>query len=159
MELNLPTSLVGYAELKRVLRALEQREEMFITLSGRKDQSIPPIQDAILADVGQANKIDLNDRRVCQQLKKYLEEWADKLPRLHLSFAVEPSAQVTEQLVTWLRANIDRNVLIAIGLQPSIAAGCVIRTNNKVFDMSLRSFIDRQNDYLVKLIRGAASGN
>lgn len=159
MELKLPPSIVGYSDLKRIIRTLEDREEQFISASSKGQEAIAGPSEAALIDLANLNQINLNDRKVCQQLKIYLDEWSDKLPKLHLSFAVEPSEQVVHKMVAWLRQNIHPGALIGIGLQPSIAAGCILRTPNKIFDLSLRSFIDRQNEYLLELIQGAARGN
>ena len=74
---------------------------------------------------------------------------------MHISFAAEPSVKALETILVWLRDNIHPKVLLQVGLQPAVAAGCVLRTPNKVFDMSLRAYLDRQGDYLVQLIRGA----
>jgi hypothetical protein len=46
-----------------------------------------------------------------------------------------------------------------VGLQPTIAAGCVVRTSNKVFDMSLKEHLTEQEQYLMQLIDVAAKRN
>jgi F0F1-type ATP synthase delta subunit len=49
--------------------------------------------------------------------------------------------------------------MLQIGLQPAIAAGCMLRTTNKVFDMSLRTHLMKQSDYLARMIEGTVDGN
>jgi F0F1-type ATP synthase delta subunit len=75
---------------------------------------------------------------------------------LHISFAAEPSTQALEKILVWFRANIHPQALLQVGLQPTIAAGCVLRTPNKVFDMSLRNHLIEQQKYLMQLIDVAA---
>jgi F0F1-type ATP synthase delta subunit len=75
------------------------------------------------------------------------------------SFAAEPSARSFEPVLTWLRTNIHPQAMVQIGLQPAIAAGCVLRTPNRVFDMSLRSGLKKQEPYLARLIKGAVDGS
>jgi F0F1-type ATP synthase delta subunit len=57
--------------------------------------------------------------------------------------------------VTWLRANIHPQALVQVGLQPNIAAGCVVRTANKQFDLSLRQSFAKHKDLLIEQFRGA----
>jgi F0F1-type ATP synthase delta subunit len=83
----------------------------------------------------------------------------ENAPSFHVSFAVEPSPRALEKILVWLRENIHPQVLVQVGLQPAIAAGCVMRAANKVFDMSLRSNLKEQSGYLTQLVRGAVDGN
>jgi F0F1-type ATP synthase delta subunit len=57
--------------------------------------------------------------------------------------------------MTWLRQNIDSQVLVQVGLQPAIAAGCVVRTRNRQFDLSLGQNFKRQRAVLAEQLRGA----
>lgn len=157
MELKLPPSVTGYDDLKRLVRTLEGRDALFIN-AGTGTTPAPPVSEKLLSDLAALNNLDLMDRAACQQLKNLIGTQMDKLPQLQISFAVEPSGEVVESILVWLRKNIHPSVLLKIGLQPSIAAGCILRSPNKVFDMSLRSYIKQQDGYLVELIKGAASG-
>ena len=42
------------------------------------------------------------------------------------------------KLLEWFRGNAHPNTLLHVGLQPELAAGCMIRTSNRYFDMSFR---------------------
>jgi hypothetical protein len=75
-----------------------------------------------------------------------------------MSFATDPSSAFTAKIVTWLRASIAPNVLLEVGLQPTIAAGCIVRTTNKIFDLSLRQhFADAESVLLEALEHEAGS--
>jgi F0F1-type ATP synthase delta subunit len=87
-----------------------------------------------------------------------LNEVLGHAPLLHISFASEPSTKALEAILVWMRANIHPQTLLQVGLQPNIAAGCVLRTPSKVFDLSMRSYLQKQESYLVELIAGAARG-
>ena len=73
---------------------------------------------------------------------------------MHISFAADPSASFTEKIVAWFRENIHPNILVQIGLQPNIAAGCVVRTANKIFDFSLRENFNQSQQSLIDAIGG-----
>ena len=68
---------------------------------------------------------------------------------IHISFAADPSAAFTDKIVAWFRENIHPFVLIQVGLQPTIAAGCVVRTANHSFDFSLRQHFTKQRQLLI----------
>jgi F0F1-type ATP synthase delta subunit len=57
---------------------------------------------------------------------------------MHISFATDPSAAFVVQILGWFRREIHEHTLLVIGLQPSITAGCTLRTENKYFDFSMR---------------------
>ncbi len=57
------------------------------------------------------------------------------------------------KLVVWLRANIHPQILVHLGLQPSIAAGCVVRTANKQFDFSLSEAFEKQRELLIASLK------
>ena len=50
--------------------------------------------------------------------------------------------------MTWLRREIHPLVLMTVGLQPNIGAGCIVRTTNKYFDFSLRQDFANKRDLL-----------
>ena len=61
------------------------------------------------------------------------------------------------KIVAWLRTEIHPLILLEIGLQPTIAAGCVIRTTNKYFDYSIGRHLKRNRGQLVSLLRGEST--
>jgi F0F1-type ATP synthase delta subunit len=67
---------------------------------------------------------------------------------LHISFSADPSVSFLEKLMAWLRKEIHPLVLVTVGLQPSIGAGCIIRSTNKQFDLSLRQDFKKKQDML-----------
>lgn len=87
-----------------------------------------------------------------------LQGFRDSAPKIHMSFAVEPSAYFLNKVVVWLRANINPVILIEVGLQPALAAGCSVRTANKLFDMSLKNRFVDSRPFLIKSIE-EISGN
>ncbi len=158
---SLPPQIVGQTDLSRLLRELETLETQLINYAGKStsegSSNPPPKITSLLNQTAATNGYNLmqeNDRR---QITGALLKIHDHAPLLHISFAAEPSPKVTETLLDWMRSNIHRYALLQIGLQPSIAAGCVLRTPNKIFDLSLRASFERQKPYLVELIKGAVA--
>jgi F0F1-type ATP synthase delta subunit len=85
-------------------------------------------------------------------LQQFLEVVYTQAPRVHVSFASDPSAAFTAKIVQWFRDSVHRAILVQVGLQPTIAAGCVVRTTNKSFDFSLRHHFDEQRELLLEAL-------
>ena len=161
MELKLPTSVISQVDVARIIRELNSLEDFFTSVSSRKagESMTPPRLTRLLEALAKENKCNLLDQPQRRKLTQQLNQILKQAPLLHISFASDPAPRVLERILVWLRANIHSQTLLQVGLQPTIAAGCTLRTPNKVFDMSLRSQLNGQEPYLVKLIAGAAHGS
>ncbi len=155
--LVLPAAVVSDTDINHLVRELDSLNNFFLTAAARKGGTSiqPPRVTRILNTIATDAEHNLLDEKQRQSLARELKTIQSTAPVMHISFATEPSPQVLEQILVWMRANIHPYALLQVGLQPTIAAGCVLRTTNKVFDMSLRSYLDRQKEYLVELIKGA----
>jgi F0F1-type ATP synthase delta subunit len=159
--LNLPSFVVSQSDVAKIHRELNGLNDFFTSAKARQTGTAMqlPKLTRILNQLAHENRINLLEEPDRNKLAAGLAELYDKAPYLHISFASEPSPKALETLVVWVRTNIHPHALIQIGLQPSIAAGCFLRTPNQVFDMSLRTTLKNSEPYLVKLIAGAMSGH
>jgi F0F1-type ATP synthase delta subunit len=117
-----------------------------------------PRLSRLIEQIAKDNNFNLLEEKDRKQLAEELDKVIGQAPLLHISFAAEPSPKALEKILLWFRANIHPQALLQVGLQPTIAAGCVVRTSNKVFDMSMRSHLEQQQQFLVQLINGAGRG-
>lgn len=152
-EFRLPATIVGPADVNRVQMELEQLEDFLRQASMQKAEVKLPRTSRTLDNLADLNNADLLNTDDRQHLAVFLESLQEHAPVLHISFAAEPSAGFITKVVEWLRANISAFVLVQIGLQPSIAAGCVVRTSNKVFDLSLGRFLRSQRHLLTEALK------
>jgi F0F1-type ATP synthase delta subunit len=156
-ELKLPVLVFGVVEVRRLRRELEAVDDFMRQAAIRepgKPAALPRVSrllDALVLDNGR-NLLQETDR---QELAAYLDTVAKTAPTIHISFASDPSSAFTAKLVTWLRGNIHPSVLLQIGLQPTIAAGCVVRTASKNFDFSLRHKLEEQRGELLKALNAS----
>lgn len=150
----LPSSVAELADLSRVLRELEGLDDFLREAAIRKSPSAAalPKTTQALRDVAEVNHFNLLQPADRAKADRLLTEMRDKAPVAHISFAAEPSASFTAKIITYLRQNIHPQLLVQIGLQPTIAAGCVVRTENKVFDFSLRQHMRRHEGDLIKIL-------
>ena len=114
-----------------------------------------PRTSRILEALAANNGLNLLTATHRHHLQQFLEEVSSKAPVIHISFAADPSATFTAKIVAWLRTNIHPYALLQLGLQPTIAAGCVVRTPNKQFDFSLRN---RFHEKRAILLEGLTTG-
>jgi len=155
--LVLPTLVFGAVEVRRLQRELEAVEEFFEQARLRADatQAVrPPKVSRLLDTLASENHVNLQHVAERQILVNFLRDISQSAPSVHISFAVDPSSAFTAKLVSWLRTNIHPYALLQLGLQPSIAAGCVVRTPNQVFDFSLRQRFEAQRGALLAAISG-----
>ncbi len=149
-----PDQLAGATDLARLIRELSDLHESLhqATIRAPGSNVQLPKTSKVLEELASLNKVSLLDAAQREQLIKLLKAFHDRAPIIHISFATEPSSNFIRNLVTWMRKNISPIVLIEIGLQPTITAGCVVRTTNKYFDFSLRNrFVEKRPVLVEKL--------
>lgn len=152
--LTLPATVIGLTDVTRLQRESETLDEYLRQATLRKGGSsieLPKIP-VMLDDVATENHLNLLQAADRKKLADFLQLLQTKAPVVHMSFASEPSTEFTSKIVTWLRMNIHPMMLVQVGLQPLLAAGCTLRTTNKVFDFSLRQHFVRNRQMLVDAI-------
>lgn len=154
MELKLPTILASKQDVTYVHRELRAFSDLVMQSIMRHDNPIkyPPIS-ATLRALAVENQIDLRSEDSCKQLLLYLENLKHNAPTVHISFPSDPSPEVVQKIVLWLRKEVHPSIIIQVGLQPTIAAGIVMRTPNRYFDFSLRQHFYKNRGKLMEVIR------
>jgi F0F1-type ATP synthase delta subunit len=149
----------GVVEVRRLKRELETLNEFVSQAQIREPGKQPPIPrvSRLLEALATDNGLQLLQVDHRAQLKKFLAAVEKDAPNIHISFAIDPSSAFTAKMVTWMRANIHPLTLLEVGLQPTIAAGCVIRTPNKVFDFSLREHFADAEGLLMKALESTVT--
>lgn len=156
--LKLPVGVVGPGDVRRLQRELEQLEDTLQQMRLRTNAPVAKLPRASrqLEEFASTNRLNLllpDDR---QRTAAYLSSALRTAPVLHMSFAAEASRKFTTEIVLWLRNNLRPDVLVDIGLEPTIAAGCIVRTPNHLYDFSLRARFDKQAALLAEKVRGDA---
>lgn len=156
----LPTTAVSRTDVARLTRevvALEDYLHQAALRTGGKATAKLPKTSHILDELITANGLNLLDGAARQKLINSLTLIQQKAPIVHMSFAVDPSAAFMQKMAIWWRENVDPYVLIETGLQPTIAAGCVVRTANRQYDLSLRQHLLAESESLIKMLEVPAA--
>jgi len=159
VKLQLPDGVVTRADVGRLLREAEAVDNFLRQAAIRQPGTslqLPKsskLFDEIIA-MNKLNMLQETDRRHLYQFLKAIQSTA---PILHIGFSADPSSLFQQRLITWIRQKIHPFVLLQIGLQPNIGAGCVVRTTNKYFDFSLRNKFGEKQSLLISKLRGTDS--
>lgn len=157
--LQLPLGVVGKMDAGRLVREAEALENFLrqaeIRTPGTALQmpKTSRLMDELITQNG-LNPLHAPDRL---QIKQFLSDVYHKAPIMHMSFAVDPSPMFTRKLMAVLRQDIHPHVLVQIGMQPDIGAGCLIRTDSMYFDLSLQNRFAKRREELANVLRTAAS--
>ncbi len=158
VDLQLPGSVVTIIDLGRLERELNVIDDYATQLELRQPGEQPklPRINRSLEDLAQLNGINLLKPAERQILKTKLEDLRRNAPVVHISLVSNPPADFLTKIISWFRGEIHPQIFLQVGLQPNIAAGCVIRTANKRFDFSLRRYFSQHRQILIdKLAQGS----
>lgn len=152
--LQLPNSVVGVMDINRLDREMASLND-FMHQAAIRESGSPmnlPKMSRLFDEVAQINGLNLLQEQDRAQLTEFLAGVRAAAPRLHISFSVDPSPHFLGRLMEYLRKSIDPFVLVQVGLQPNIGAGCVVRSTNKVFDLSLREDFRQKRSVLMEYV-------
>lgn len=155
--IKLPERLVSPTDLAHLVRELEALDDSLHQASLRKPGEPTKLarSSATLEELASLNGVSLLEADQRAQLLELSRGLYQHAPRVRMSLATEPSGRFMRTVIVWLRGNIHPTLLLEIGMQPSLAAGCMLRTPNKVFDMSLRHRFEEQRSLLAEKIKEA----
>jgi len=150
-EYVLPASLVGHADLARLIREVEavDGELEAQKVRGTAAPRLPVLSEG-LSDFLEQNKLDIAEGRTLMELKERLRVLKDHAPVIHLTFATPADPEPLQELVAWLRAEIDPRTLVSVGLQPSLVGGVYMRTPNHVHDFTLKELLAGKREIILK---------
>lgn len=157
-QIELPVSAATRADVGRLLREAEAVDS-FLQQAGIRQPGTPlklPRASRLFDEIVAANKLNMLQEADRQQLHTLLQTVYKEAPILHMSFGTDPSPVFLRKLVSWIRRNIHPQALLQIGLVPNIGAGCVVRTNNRFFNFSLKQRFTEARPMLISKLQGAA---
>lgn len=158
--MRLPVSVTSPADISRLAREVEIIDDTLLQLGlkhGGAEAKLPKTS-RLMEQTVELNGVNLLHAEDRNALKTFLEAVRKQAPVMHFSFSADPSQTFLEKLVVWLRREIHPVVLVNVGLQPNIGAGCIVRTTNKQFDFSLRQDFAKKRDLLLKQLSTQPAG-
>jgi hypothetical protein len=149
---HLPLLVISPGDINRLGRELDAIDDGLPEDTVRKDDDSAkaPKTSQLMDQLVDLNKLNLAHKGDRQLLGQFLAAVQKQAPVMHMSFSADPSPAFMEKLVTWLRREIHPQILVTIGLQPTIGAGCIVRTTNHQFDFSMRQDFVKKRALLIE---------
>lgn len=155
----LPASVVTRVDLSRLVREVEWIDNELTAAGVRaKSGAGPALQPAVSGPLGEfmaQNQLTFGTGRQRSELIAQLRLLKDKVPTIHMTFAVPADRESLQELAAWVRSSVHPQAVIAVGLQPALVAGVYVRTPNHVHDLSLRAALAGSHDVLVAELEAA----
>lgn len=139
MAYKLPPSIFNRVQLTRLQRQLERIKPAA--------KSLPESSD--LQEFLSGNGVKDLDATNLPKLRVYITDILSTAPQISVILAVLPNGAEQIELVEWLRSRISPNLLVHFVQNDDLLAGCVIRTDRSVYDLSLRNALWKNQDQLV----------
>lgn len=150
----LPPTVISKADVSRMVSEVERVDNELTASAVRSKagaQEAPvPVLSGELTDFLDGNGLKLENSHDRAELVKQLRMLKDKVPIVHMTFAVRADRESLQKLAQWLRTSVHPQVVISVGLQPALVAGVYLRTPNHVHDLSLRAMLAGSHDLLIK---------
>lgn len=149
----LPPSVVSKLDVSRLVTEVERIDNQLTETAvraktGIADHSQLALSEQLTAFLNQ-NQLKPTTSKERTDLLTQLRLLKDKVPVIHMTFAVVADPESLQQLALWLRTSVHPQAVISVGLQPALVAGVYLRTPNKVLDLSLRAMLNGSHDLLV----------
>jgi hypothetical protein len=161
-DFTLPDSVVTKRDLYRLLKELETVDGKMIEADVRIKANIHDDQPIGMTDqlmqFIQQNDLSLQDGHERSEILKQVRLLKDKVAVFSVTLAQPVNNEHLMQLIGWLRNSIHPQVVLAVGLQPSLVSGAYVRTANQVFDFSFKSALERNRSGLLKELSSLGGG-
>lgn len=150
-EFTVPLQIVSPADVTRLRREIAALNDFMRQneLRGQPGARLPRTS-RLMEELTIANKLDLASLETRKNLDAFLADLLARAPVIHISFSTDPSSAFMDKIVQWFRTSIHPSILIRVGLQPNIAVGCVVRTTNQYFDLSLKENFKKHRGELMQ---------
>jgi len=155
-DLQLPIIIIGPTDVRHVLRELMKLDD-YINQANLRPQAAKvdtlPKSSRSLSRFSELNKLNFLNQGDRQKAIDFLNYLINEGSQVHISFAADPSIAFLTKITEWFRNNINSLILVNVGLEPSIAAGFMLRTDNQLHDFSLRHHFDNNKQLLMNKLK------
>ncbi|TAK89158.1 hypothetical protein EPO04_03605 [Patescibacteria group bacterium] len=131
---------------------------LYAAAVGKALRSKKPIPEAPTSAESQAllellpatSKLSIQEQ--LQQLVSELESLAAQLPVVHITLVSPAPYSLKQELVGWIRTNLNSLALVAFHANPDVAGGLIVRAGNATIDESFRSRLQRNPASLTEIL-------
>ena len=160
-EFILPPSTVSKVDISRLVHEFEALDNALTEKSVRKKAGASsddtPALSPQLQDFLDENPVELENAGARGVYLKQLRLLKDAVRVVNVAFATVADPESLQRLSAWLRESVHPQTVIEVHLQPALVAGVYIRSQNQVFDFSVRKALKANRGELKKEL-GALRG-
>lgn len=153
---KLPPSIISRLDISRLVREFEALDNALASKEVREkahaSEAALPAQTPQLAAFLEANPVNLDSAKEREAYIKQLRLLKKNVHIMNMTFAVTADPESLQQLSAWVREAIHPHVVLEAHLQPALVAGAYIRSQNHVFDFSVRNALVSKRGELKKEI-------
>lgn len=150
----LPPSVVTRVDVAHLVTELEWLDGEMTAAAVRAkigtEQQASPAVSGPLEEFLSQNELSLENAHERSELIKLVRQLKDKVPIIHMTFAVTADRESLQEIAAWVRKSVHQQAVISVGLQPGLVAGIYLRTPNKVHDLSMRTALKNSRSLLTK---------
>jgi len=150
----IPSGVVTRIDVAHLLSELEWVDNELTTATVRvkagAEQQAKPSVSGVLEEFLTSNDLKIDSSSARSDLIKQVRLLKDKVPVIHMTFAVTADQESLQELIAWLRTSIHPQAVISVGIQPALVAGVYLRTPNHVHDLSMRAVLKKSRGILTK---------
>jgi F0F1-type ATP synthase delta subunit len=158
----LPPSIITRIDVARLVSEVERVDGEMTSVTVRnkigETQEFVPVMSEQLMTFLVENTLTLVESQERSRIIKELRLLKNKVPVIHVTFAVTADPESLAQLAAWVRSSIHPQAVIAVGLQPQLVAGVYLRTPNHVHDLSLRAKMAQSRGVMVEALEAYRAG-
>ncbi len=160
-DFTLPSDIVTKVDVSRLVREFEGVDNALTAKTVRKkagasSEDMPAISPQLSGFLEQ-NPVELENTGARSAYIKQLRLLKDNVKEMNMTFAVIADPESLQQLSAWLRESVHPHTVIDVHLQPALVAGVYLRSQNHVFDFSVRNALKAKRGELEKEL-GALRG-
>ena len=138
---KLPDTVATKSQLLRLIHEVEKIQDEALQGHVRKEQTgkefVVSQPSSSLESILEAMGRQLTMESL-KEARAWLQSIRENAPTVRVVFSSEPERAITTKVVRWFRDSTGLPVLLRVGVQPSIAGGCVVYTPNHRYDFTLR---------------------
>ena len=151
---KLPASVISRVDVSRLVREFEALDNALTSKAVREKANASelemPAQTPQLTAFLDANPVVLENAKDREDYIKQLRLLKKNVHVMNMTFAVVADAESLQQLSAWIRDAIHPQIVLEAHLQPALVAGAYIRSQNHVFDFSVRNALKAKRGELKK---------
>jgi len=160
-EFTLPSTIISKVDVSRLVREFEAVDNAMTAKTVRQKAGASgdeaPAMTPQLAAFLDENPVDLENTSARTAYVKQLRLLKNNVRVMNMTFAVVADPESLQQLSAWLRNSVHPQTVIDVHLQPALVAGVYLRSQNHVFDFSVRNALNEKRGELEQAL-GALRG-